>query len=326
MRILKKGLEISSWNIYERRYQERNLTINDMEELLKRESTEYLTKEQSFLNLFDIKPSSNEIVGMIYEQFLEYFVACSIIRGCREGILPFPFFLEKEIRPEINRIVRSLWLKEKNEYLESCLMRLWEAYEDNLDFETYTAITIRNHSIYYIGRIPIIKESVIKKLTVADRIEENLFVQLSIAFSFIKLGDYDREERFYRKLTSNSDWDKANRGYHLVYWGDWIVDAYEPPYFDDGKIDWEKSFENLLEHIENTQLEYVMLRRVELLTIRRFIEERKLLGRLNKDNFDKIRNSINCEVYKNEDFKKKVYDEFVKLEQIFIRLNEIKLN
>jgi len=236
------------------------------------------------------------------------------VHGCNIGITPFPEFLTKEIRPEINRIVRTLWLNEKRDALKASLKKLMREYRKHLNLDTYSALAVRNHVMYYIGRMPL--ERVRRILISADKCEKSLFVKLSIAFSLIKLGDYDKEEEFYQTIISDVEWDRSNRGYHLVYWGDWVADTYEPPYLDNGKYDWGRTFENLLGHIENSQPEYVMLRRIELFTMRRFVEERKARGRLNEDNLNRIRKVIYEDVYKNKTYKEKVFEEFAKLEKI----------
>lgn len=175
--------------------------------------------------------------------------------------------------------------------------------------------------MYYIGRIPDPKAK--EKLKVANTMERETFVKLSIAFGLMKLEDYGMEDELFEKLKNNEAWDKANRGYHLVYYGDWILKDEEPPYLDDGTKTWGRTLKNLIRHIQSKERGHIALRRIELFTIRRFIEVRGSCNPMTKEHLRVIKESIERMEDKPEGFLKKVEDEFYELENVFKKVNGV---
>jgi hypothetical protein len=216
--------------------------------------------------------------------------------------------------------VRTLWRYEKREGVEKMLQNLWNSSRGYLSNKDPLGIAIRNHALYYIGRLP--GPEAKEKLKVADTMESEIFVKLSIAFGLMKLGDYEKEGELFERLKYDEVWDKANRGYHLVYYGDWILKEEKPPYLDDGARIWTRTLKALLRHIQSQEKRHIALRRVELLTIRRFIEVRGYYNPpMTRGDLKVIEEAIECMEDEPLGFLKKVKDEFCELKNTFGKID-----
>ena len=169
------------------------------------------------------------------------------------------------------------------------LNNLWTAYKKTPKDNSGMNIMIRNQACYYIGRINLPK--VTEHLREAYRIEHNPFVKLSISFGLIKKGQFDIEDELYLKLKSDSDWDSKNRGYHLVYYRDCLPED-APQYNDPQNVSWRNTFINLLRHIESSSSRHIAMKRVELLTLRRFIETRGQKKPIDTVSFKRIEKAL----------------------------------
>lgn len=319
--MIKRAWQLTAWEIYKRRFIGEALYRDQLSEWLVSFDPRFreILNIPAYWEFLDIGPHTNEIRGMFHEQFMEHLLARGIISCCKEKKYPFPEFLEYEIRHEINKIVRTLWGREKEEDIKKMLGNLWEVYEKRVGIQNSLSIAIRNHSMYYIGRLPDPKAK--EKLRIADTMEKETFVKLSIAFGLMKLEDYKMENELFEKLTTNEAWDKANRGYHLVYYGDWILKDEEPPYLDDGTKTWGRTLKALLRHVRSPERPYIALRRIELFTIRRFMEVRENCDPMTKEHISVIRKSIRRMEDELQGFLKKVGDEFYQLENTFDKIN-----
>jgi hypothetical protein len=314
--LIKDAWQVTSWEIYKLRFLGDPINKNRLIELLLEINSKFerILTLSAFWDFLDIIPNTNEVKGMFHEQFMEYLLAKGIISSTIENIYPFPDFLTHEIRPEINKIIRISWNFNKNEEIGRSLGNLWDVYQLHLGKTDVRSIAIRNHAIYYIGRLP--DEKARDKLETANEVEKEIFVKLSIAFGLIKMGDYEMESRLYDNLKNYELWDKENRGYHLVYYGDWILKDDTPPYIDDGIKPWNRTFSSLLDHIESNEKQHIALRRIELLTIRRFIEVRIPLPPPAKHELKSIKKSVENMDDSPEGFKKAVESELIELEKL----------
>jgi hypothetical protein len=312
------GWEIGAWEIYRSRFKAKGmLTMTEMLVRISemRPELEQICNAEMFLGLFDIRPYSKEVIGMLHEQLLEHLTASAIVRGMQENIYPFPDSLSHAIRFEINRIVRSILKETSKEGLEIILKHLWSSYNEALGKDNAISVMQRNQASYYIGRLGL--QEVIDYLRIANEKENNLFVKLSIGFGLIKLGQIDVEEDLYTKLVEDDEWDVGNRGYHLVYYRDLQTDE-SPPYRDEGKLSWVNTLNALLRHIESNEERHIAMRRVELLTIRRLMVARENRGPLDEETLHRIERAIRGVEVSPEsniptDFYAKAENEFEKL-------------
>jgi hypothetical protein len=321
--MIKRAWQLTAWKIYKGRFTGKAINKVQLTEWLVsfNRGFEEVLNIPAYWDFLDIRPHTEEIRGMFHEQFMEHLLAKEIISCSKEERDPFPEFLKYEIRHEINKIVRTLWMQEKREDIRKMLRNFWRVYEEYLTNKDALGIAVRNHAMYYIGRLP--DPEAKEKLIVASAMEREVFVKLSIAFGLIKLENYGMENELFEKLKNDEVWDKANRGYHLVYYEDWILKDEEPPYFDDGTKTWRRTLKALLRHIQSQERRHVALRRIELFTIRRFIEARGSCNPMIKDHLKIIEESIKCIEVKAQGFLKKVEDEFHKLKNAFEKINKV---
>ena len=314
---IKKAWQLTAWEIYRRRFLNEVIHRDQLAASLVKldRSFEEVLKDPCYYQFLDIRPHTYEILGMFHEQFLEHVLAKEIVSCCELAKYPFPDFLKYEIRPEINRIIRSLWLRYNEKEMEIMLNNLWTIYEGFLGRSDAISIAVRNHAMYYLGRLP--HPEAKKKLNEADKLETDLFVKLSIAFGLMKLGDYDKEKDLFAKLNSEEQWDKANRGYHLVYYGDWTLKGEGPPYLDDGTKSWGNTLRALLRHIADQNDRHIALRRIEVFTIKRLLEVRGSRGPLTVEHLESIKKSIEQTPDNQSGFKGEVEKAYRELEEAF---------
>ena len=319
---IRKAWQLTAWEIYKRRFTGESMDKSHLQDVVVAAGfPRALLQIPVYWDFLDIRPHTGRVLGMFHEQFLEHLLASEIVSSSKDGRHPFPEFLQHEIRYEINKIVRALWKHENRATITAILENLWAVYEKTLlSNNEPVGIAIRNHAMYYIGRLP--DPEAKQKLVFADSVEKDPFVKLAIAFGLIKLEDYQVENELFEKLTSSDEWDAVNRGYHLVYFGDWILKDELPPYLDDGARMWTRTLQALLRHIQSTEKRHVALRRIELLTIRRFMEVRTSRGPMNKQDLRVISESVAGMKGGPHGFLEKVVQELRKLETVFETVGE----
>lgn len=311
---LYKAWMITCWLLYKKRFTENFINIDDLIANIQIEIPELdhlsETKFVFFNTLFNFN-NYNEITGAIHEQFLEFLVAKFFNMSLLSDKLNTDFF-EIVLRPEINRIIRTLWSHESSVNREIILEKLWAIYSKLQQSIDSKDISIRTHVIYHIGRMP--TDSSKKLLDLANEIEKNIAVQLSIYFGLIKKGDLLRESELYLFL-QNEEWDRANRGYHLVYYSDWSIKDETPPFYDLGVYNWERTFKALSDHILSQRDEHYFLRRIELFTIKKFCISRNNFNLLTIEYLNKVEKILR--IKKNELLDKKILKEFSELKKLF---------
>jgi hypothetical protein len=323
---LVKAWQIAAWEIYCSRFDKgQPLSLMKLLETVGLHSAKLksICKQEAFECLVEVRPYSNEVHGMIHEQLLEHLVAKALVEGMQNCSFPFPLSLKYVIRHEINLIVRALWRDMDNIKKIETLNNLAKAFDKVAGHNDIDSLLIRNQATYYIGRLNIPEAT--QKLREIDASENNLVVKLSVSFGLISYGSFDVEERFLSHLKTEPDWDQANRGYHLVYYHDWQVSTSKPPYYDPGNIPWRNTLRSLVRHITNESLRYVALRRIELFTIKRFIETRKTKDLLDSnimDRLEKALTNIPVDIVKDvpEGFHEKVMEEYMVLKKYWMTL------
>lgn len=283
-----------------------------------------MCNRECFAGLFDIRPGTDEVTGLIHEQLLEELVAELLSDAMKDNRHPFPESLGVAVRWEINQLIRSKWNELSESERSQILSHLVAAYWTALRGNAPTDIMRRNQAAYYMGRLDV--SEAVGELRSADAQETNLFVKLSIAFGLIKRCQFDVEENFVTKLRGDPNWDSGNRGYHLFYYRDWQVRDIVPPYIDPGNIPWTNTMNALLRHIESSEVKHVTIRRIELIAIRRFMETRNRKGPLSTEIMKRIERAINLMVGITHpsvpaDFLAKVNVEFVALKNAWAQVS-----
>jgi hypothetical protein len=133
---------------------------------------------------------------------------------------------------------------------------------------------VKNQILYFLGRLDDVQSSR-NFLAGVWKSGEPEFVRYSAAFTGSMIGAEGVEESYYRHLLEDAGSDALNRGYHMFYYGDIDVAETEMPYRDeDSSVPARRSVEVLIERLQIGRPENMRLRRIELLTLRRFIETR----------------------------------------------------
>jgi len=303
----------TSWLLYKKRFTGNFINIDDIISSCNKEiklNKSYTEIKFSLFSTLFIINDYNEITGAIHEQFLEFLVAKLFNTSLLSDKQRTDFF-EIVLRPEINRIIRTIWSHENSHNKSKILDNLWLIYFNLVSSTNSNDISIRTHTIYHIGRMPISRS--VELLKCAIEIEKNIAVRLSIYFGLIKKGDLLRESELFL-LLQNEEWDRANRGYHLVYYSDWSVNNETPPYFDLGVFSWERTFKALFNHILSTREEHYFLRRIELYTIKKFCISRNDFSYLTTEFIQSVENVL--KEVKNKEFDKNILYEFEELKRL----------
>ena len=149
--------------------------------------------------------------------------------------------------------------------------RLRDAYDATEHLAARQAFA-RNQIIYLAARIDSSEPTrrFVRSIWYSD---EPAFVRYAAAFSAAILDDTAVEEEYFKLLEQGDTTDRLNRGYHLSYYGDTEpVTETEATADDDGSSDAARTLATLFRRLTRTEPRHRRLRRIELLTIRRFLE------------------------------------------------------
>lgn len=263
--------------------------------------------EAYFEALFD--SVGDKILGTFHEQFLEFFTANSMCIACRKSQYPFPEFLNYVIRPEINRYFRAILHEYPEKEQRDIIANLYDQYLKNLGDDSFDAVLKRVHAIYHIGRFSI--PDVQNLLDKVFKIETHISVRLSLFFGVIKMGNLDEEQNFFELLTTDNNYNEANRGYHIAYYSDAIM-GNSLPFKDNIQKTWDGTLRAFLRHFKSEDEKHYFLRRIDLVTMRHLVEARKMLEPLSVDIVNEFELLIQSSNFKSiyPDFQTKIEETF----------------
>lgn len=268
--------------------------------------------------LFDT--NADYAFGAFHEQFLEYLVAYVLTYACLNKILPYPDFLKYAMRPEINRYFRSIVSQKPEKERQLVFYHIKELYWQCAGRESENDILERVHAVYHLSRLKV--DGADDEISRIFNSEKELAVLQSLYFGVIKRGDLQREKEFYQLLTENADYSNSNRGYHLAYYDSGIAKV-TLPYNDDIAMDWGGSLRAFQRHFFSREMEHYYLRRIDLLTMRQFIENRGKREPLNEDILEALEAKVNNPPKgSDEEYQKLVQDEFLKLKQVYMAIEK----
>lgn len=316
-----KVWEFAAWNVYLNRIQSKRLRIDDFLDIL---AIRYPKLDKDcvrswFDALFDC--TTEYIIGTFHEQFMEFLVARLLIGACANESEPYPDFLKQVLRPEINRYYREIWRDKSEVIRRNIYTALSKQYIDNMGDDNCEAVAIRVHAIYYLCRLDSsLREECIKR---AFALERQIPVLLSLYFGAIKLGRMDKEKEFYEHLIGEQEYSDANRGYHLVYYND--SKNMTLPYGDDSQCEWKCTLSAFERHFGSDELAHYYLRRIDLVTMRQLIEERKRTFPLTEEKLgyfsQKIAESPYAQMAKYESYNQGILDAYERLKEVFEKYN-----
>lgn len=313
-----KVWEFVAWQVYLHRMQSERLRIDELLDMLTVHFPEFEKNHMRswFDALFDC--TTEHILGTFHEQFMEYLVARLLFFASQNKIEPYPDFLELVLRPEINRYFRDIW-RSKSKTVQSYIYEsIAEQYFGNMGKTDNRAVKIRVHAIYHMCRLNAEKRA--ENIERAFNIENNISVLLSLYFGAIKLGQLDKENKFCEKLLSNCEYSIANRGYHLVYYSDYL-DATKFPYKDDNVCGWQGTLQAFERHFASEEIGHYLLRRIDLVTMIQLIEARKKVFPLTNEKLADFENRIEDTLYRNKEeyssYNEKIVNMYDKLKEVY---------
>lgn len=265
---------------------------------------------KSFFGIIEI---NNYYVYSIHEYFIDYLVSLyflnQLVNGSKSG--HFDYMLSAEINKLIFQQVEGL----PEEGKQSIITNLNKEYSEALVMNNRN-IERRTHIVYFLSRI---KSDSNKDFlcNILYNIEKETEIKLSLCFGMIKLGDLEIEKYLYQQVESVAEWDKTNRGYHLMYYRD--VEGKKIPYLDENISEWSKTFTALKSHICEEK-RYYYLARIDLQIIKRFIISHKK-HYFTKETINDFENAV-CEIgRKGDDFCMKVIDEWSQVKAVLSKLS-----
>lgn len=268
--------------------------------------------------IFDI--SGEYAYGAFHEQFLEFLTAYGLAYACLKKIAPYPEFLRYVLRPEINRYFRGIVLQKPKEEQKQIIEHIKELYWKCAGNNTVDAILKRVHAVYYLSRLTPLSD--MNEINRIFNSENERAVLLSLYFGVIKRGDVRREKELYKLLNSDEEYNNANRGYHLAYY-DSMSSQISIPFKDDVLVSWEGSLRAFERHFASLEKEHYYLRRIELVTMRQFMELRMKKEPLT----DRIIEQIKVWIAKtppysiDQEYQKLVEEEYQKLIDVYNEMN-----
>lgn len=307
-----------AWLVYREKLSGRQAKIDDtfrvlQENLLPEYQISYHTN--LFDALFDI--ANKKIYGTFHEQFLEFLVANVFYHASLHKRDPYPEFLRYVVRPEINRYFRAIWGEGSEDEKEQIATNIFEQYQCNVGSDDSTSVAVRVHAIYHVSRLACPEQE--ERLKRAFNIENHISVRLSLFFGAIKKGKLDKEEEFYHLLLSDSQYNTANRGYHLAYYD-------KPNYgsmpFEDEGGDWPNTLNAFLRHFHSMKNEQYFLRRIDLLTLYQLMESRSSVKPMTKEILTELEELVFHPPFSNEpEFQRKIEEMFRMVKEKFAELS-----
>lgn len=244
----------------------------------------------------------------VHEYFIDFLVAIYVLDELNKSTTPG--FFDYMLTADINKLIFQGFEGFPEDRQLSVLSNLSAEYFQAL-YNNEENIKRRTHIVYYLSRIK--GDTNEKQLKdILYRIEKEVEIKLSICFGMIKLGNLEVEDFLYHQIETDLEWDKTNRGYHLLYYKD--VERKEVPYLDENNSGWSKTFFALKNHICNAQ-QYYYLARIDLQIIKKFINSHKNHYFTTVD-FDDFERCINDIYNKKDPFCEKVIMEWKHIKDI----------
>jgi len=301
---LVKIWSLAAWEVYYANLKKETMTFPVIFEKLQ-ENLPYIPQlynESCFEALF--VSYREHINGTFHEQFLEYLSANAIFHACNSAKYPYPGFLSQVVRPEINRYFRALWQESSAADKNNVILNIKKAYNDRLLNEDPVSICTRVHAVYHLSRFYF--EDRAAFINNALTREPHISVKLSLYFGAIKSGDLDKEEELFQLLSCNPSYSDANRGYHLAYYNDMIMNDILP-FKDNPALPWTGTLTAFLRHFRSSDHGHYYLRRIDLLTMKQLFEVRKSNEPVDKSALDEIETLIFTPVIQSHpEFQEKV--------------------
>lgn len=278
---LKKLWARVAWELHKARREGRAVLIKEFEQFI--DLKDDVPLEKAVFALLDI--FSYRVVGFFHEVFQEYWLAEFLVdlladEGIRDKDIANYFSYQRSV--VTNRFIRQRIRSAENvQQISTRLQRAFRA-ADEIGSRSLFA---KNQLVYLLGRIDDSQGNRNFLHSLWESSSEPPFVKHSAAFAAIMLGESKIESEYYNLLNDSPHDDEMNRGYHLYYYGDIDADENAMPVVDDSQDEAEATLRQLFKRLNRTESRHLNLRRIEMFTIRRFLEtDRKIPGDIHNAN------------------------------------------
>ena len=332
---LRAAYEIAAWEIYISRQQSTGpITLDTIVQKVSSSlklKNEAIIKDRAFLSLLITKydridPSRQIVVSFAHEAIYEYFLANRLVKALIDG--SNPDILSKSFGHSINRLARELLeirtainkaklidtLKIKY-YRENKFYVVYKNTFRLLRIQKYTrkkenaGILKRLHITYFWGRLEAkIGGASIKELfnkLISKEIEEHELIFGTVGSSVLLLNEPKLEKIYLDKISDDGTYDKCNRLYHLVYYGDASYAEPEAFLHDDfkfGEDDWQKTRVAILSRLKSVAGRDKALRGLDIVTFRRLYETRRA-PKLTPDEIGVIKSCLNTMEFEKDRYE-----------------------
>jgi hypothetical protein len=214
--------------------------------------------------------SRNRVHGYFHEVFQEYWLASYLTQrmlseSSAEQLVRLLMYQRSVVT---NKFLRMGLLKKDVGRIAAHLRdAFWSAH-----LASTRTVFVKNQLVYLLGRIDGGGASTRSFLHNIWRSAENPVIRHSAAFALTMVGEKDIEREFYQLLLTSSEDDAINRGYHMYYYNDIDIPEEDVPRRDDGSSVAPLTLRQLGRRLGRTAPRHLRLRRIELLTVRRFLE------------------------------------------------------
>lgn len=259
------ALKSLSWAIYNTR-RKRLLTKDKLAE--KVAGSTYLNERdvRALLDLFTMENEAGTLT-FIHEMFKEYLIARDFVDRILDE-RPIGEMLDRTFNKEINAFIADIFDDEGPDELCDLLI---DAYEEIEETDYVKVLSLFNH-MHRLNRFKRVAKFVRKISEETD----DVAMRILCLHSLLACGDESDEQKYYEEFISDEKFALLNCGMALRYYNDDRTDI-EIPYYDDGELSWRKCFISYKAHLlnENKLKHYYRIRRINLLSAKKFIEIRK---------------------------------------------------
>jgi hypothetical protein len=256
-----------AWELHRARRENREVRVAEIANLLAVKDAALEKAAFAFLETY-----GEHVRGFFHEVFHEYWLAEYLVDQISNEKVGSQEIAEKfsyQRTVQTNRLIRSrIKLRESISKISASLR---EAFFKATGLGP-PAEFAKNQLVYLLGRIDESTATNNFLGLIWRSSQESQFVKYSAAFAATILGDATIENEYYTLLRTSERDDRINRGYHLYYYGDIDVEEHAVPPFDDGQNPAQVTLRQLFIRLRRKEERHRNLRRIELFTIRRFLE------------------------------------------------------
>jgi hypothetical protein len=270
--LLVRAWEGTAWHIHKMRRHGSNLRVQSLQKAMGIHGRQMWNSCRSILD-----ERGGTVFGFANEVLFEYWLARYIVSAMvTPGIAPdlLAEALSFQRSTATNRLVRQGIELSDNVSKAAAALREAFWHVDSSRIEGRQAFA-KNQILYSLGRIDSSEATVSFLCSIWANKAESTFARHAAAHAGAGLGASSVEREYYEELTSDDSFDRKNRLFHRYYYGDLPVDESNGFEFEDAGPA-AQAVEQLLLRLGKTPQRYFNLRRIDLFTLRRFLDTRGL--------------------------------------------------